>query len=106
MSVTNPTPSTTSAQPSLKDKNGNIILVSDQFGVGVKVISAGTTTNQRGETIKWGDSVKIVSGDMAIKLTAMQADYIRLALNQPEVVAELAKRKTDELDKLMKELRG
>ena len=93
--------------PSIVDKEGGVRLISDQLGVGIKLVKAGQTTDEvTGRLIVWNDSVKLVSGDKVLKLTALQADYIRRAFNNPDVAAELEKRKTAELSKLMAELHG
>ena len=99
--------SSANSLPSIVDKEGGVRLISDQLGVGIKLIKAGETTDEvTGKLIKWNDSVKLVSGDKVLKLTALQADYIRRAFNNPDVAAELEKRKTAELEKLMRELQG
>lgn len=103
-SATSPTAGTL---PSIVDREGGVRLISDQLGVGIKLIKAGETTDEvTGKLIKWNDSVKLVSGDKVLKLTALQADYIRRAFNNPDVAAELEKRKDAELAKLLLELQG
>ncbi|MDV0440968.1 hypothetical protein [Methanorbis furvi] len=98
---------TLSPAPTIVDRERGISLISDQLGVGIRFIKAGETTDEvTGKLIKWNDSVKLVSGDKVLKLTALQADYIRRAFNNSEVAAELKSRKDVELAKLLAELQG
>jgi len=79
------------------DDNGNLKIASPSFGVSLAIVKAGESRKEDGRLMKWSDSIKIsvpTVGDKVgvIKLTALQAAFIRDAFNVPEVAAELKKR--------------
>lgn len=82
---------------SIADERGNIKLESEEFGISLSLIKAGSDRDDTGREFSWGDSIKIgilTKGNQVgtLKLNAMQVGYLRLALNHPEVKAELNKR--------------
>lgn len=84
-------------EESIADERGNIKLESEAFGISLSLIQAGSDRDDTGREYSWGESVKIgtlTKGDRigTIKLNAMQAGYLRMALNHPEVKAELNRR--------------
>ena len=93
------------------DEKGNLKITSPSFGVSLALVKAGETKDERGRSLKWDDGIKVsvpTVGDKigVIKLTALQAAFLRDAFNVPEIAAELKKRIEAEKSVLMATMGG
>lgn len=85
-----------------KMEDGSLKLNSKRFGVGLRVASAGSFIDQRtGETKKYDEFIKIQSGDFSLKLNPLAVLWLKTALDQPEIVAEINRRATEERAELI-----
>lgn len=92
---------------SAAEKTETLKVHSQRLNIGVTFVNAGEGVDElTGRRFSWGDSVRISTGDKAIKLSALQMAYVLEALKDPLMVAELKKRVVVEKEALMKEIAG
>ena len=75
----------------MTEQNNNI-KVALGAGTEFKIIYAGEMQGDDGQPINWDDSIKLVQGKFAMKLTAMEAARLFHAMQQPDIKAVLQER--------------
>lgn len=88
-----------------KKADGTLYLRSNRFGVGVTFGMPGTFQDAKtGEVKRYGEFIKITSGDFSLKLTPLGLAWLRAALESAEMDAELSRRVQAEREAFAKEL--